>query len=305
MTAATLNAPWVAAIGGATVAAGVLCVAAGLSGHPAGRAGRPKRRSRPATVWAALVRPRRLRLLALAVSCGIAVLAVTRWPVAALAAAAAAVFLPGLVTGRSADDQIRRLEALEGWTRRLADLLAAGRGLEQAIEHSATRNLAGPIARPVATLARRLTVTRTPTEQALRLFAEELADPVADRIAAALILVARRRGRGAAAVLGGLAELVARDVHDRREVEAARAEHRTTVRWIIAILLTLTAAAVWQRTYATPFGTPVGQLVLAAVAACYAGSFWWLHRLAAGSPGHRLLDPVVSGQRAATGRAAR
>src|SRR5262249_57082013 len=60
-------------------------------------------------------------------------LALTGWPVAALATAAATLFLPGLVRPRAAQRVIARLEALAGWTRRLADVLASGAGgLEQA-----------------------------------------------------------------------------------------------------------------------------------------------------------------------------
>lgn len=239
------------------------------------------------------------RSLLIACAAALMVLAVTGWPVAALAAVAASVAVPRILAGRTAVDRIGRLEALEQWTRRLADMLSAGRGLEQAIESSATRNIPAPIASHVQTLARRLTVTRMPAEQALRLFADELDDPVADRIAAALILLTRRRGTGASSVLNGLAELVARDVTDRREVEAARAEHRTTVRWVVGILLVLTAAAVLQRSYVRPFDTGLGQAVLAVIATCYAGAFWWLHRLARPDNGRRFLGTPTAGRETA------
>lgn len=279
-----------AALSGAALIAGLWCVAAGLIGRVPNTAPTP-----PPSRWsrsAAAMTPGRLKAMLAALACGITALALTRWPVAGIAAGAAVACIPRIVTGRVAAQRIQRLEALEQWTRRLADLLAAGRGLEQAIEHSATRNVPAAIADPVAQLARRLIILRMPTEQALRLFADELDDPIADRIAAALILVARRRGTGASTVLGGLAELVARDVTDRREVEAARAEHRTTVRWVIGILLVLTTAAVFQRSYVAPFGTPTGQAVLGVVVTCYAGALWWLHRLGDPDESHRFLaDP--------------
>ncbi|MEQ4720951.1 type II secretion system F family protein [Nonomuraea sp. B19D2] len=230
------------------------------------------------------------RLITLSLGVSVAVYMFTRWPVAAVATGAAVFTLPKVMTGRAATERIRKLEALELWTRRLADLLVAGRALEQALEHSAVRNVPPAIAAPVTALARRLRVTRMPTEEALRLFADELDDPIGDRIAAALILVARRRGKGASAVLQQLAELVAKDVSDRREVEAARAEHRTTVRWIIAILALFSALAVFQKSYVAPYGTPVGQVVLAIVTLFYAATLAWLHRLGAAAPGHRFLN---------------
>lgn len=247
--------------------------------------------ARPPTRWAliraALVRQRRQLLLA--ALCGVATFGLTGWPVAGITGAAAVVAIPRVVTNRASVLRIKKLEALELWTRRLADLLTASRGLEQALEHSAVRNLPAPIAGPVTALSRRLSATRMPTEQALRLFADEVNDPVGDRIAAALILVARRRGSGAVIVLNRLAELVAKDVADRREVEAARAEHRTSIRWIIGIFTVSSAIAVLQKTYVAPFGTPLGQAVLAAVVAFYAAGLWWLHRLGTAPPGHRFL----------------
>ncbi|WP_345580269.1 type II secretion system F family protein [Nonomuraea rosea] len=241
--------------------------------------------SRWAGIWLA-----HYKLIAPALAVAVAVYAFTGWPVAAVAAGAAVFALPKMMTGRAAAERIRKLEALELWTRRLADLLVAGRALEQALEQSAARKVPPSIAAPVAALARRLRVTRTPTEEALRMFADELDDPIGDRIAAALILVARRRGKGASAVLQQLAELVAKDVSDRREVEAARAEHRTTVRWVIAILGLFSALAVFQKSYVAPFGTPLGQVVLAMVALFYAVTLVWLHRLGTAASGHRFLN---------------
>ncbi|MBT2235575.1 type II secretion system F family protein [Nonomuraea sp. NEAU-A123] len=230
------------------------------------------------------------RLIVLSLSVSIAVFALTGWPVAAVATGVAVLTLPKAMTGRAATERIRKLEALELWTRRLSDLLIAGRALEQALEQSAARNIPPAIAAPLAALARRLRVTRMPTEDALRLFADELDDPIGDRIAAALILVARRRGKGASAVLQQLAALVAKDVSDRREVEAARAEHRTTVRWIIGILAGFSALAIFQKSYVAPFSTPLGQSILAIVALFYAVTLVWLHRLGTAAPGHRFLN---------------
>ncbi|MGW0809008.1 type II secretion system F family protein [Nonomuraea sp. NPDC002799] len=249
---------------------------------------------RPPSRWAGLgkVLLAHYQLIALALAASVAVYMFTDWPVAATATGAVVFALPKMMTGRAATERIRKLEALELWTRRLADLLAAGRALEQALEHSAARNVPAPIAAPVTGLARRLRVTRMPTEDALRLFADELDDPIGDRIAAALILVARRRGKGASAVLQQLAELVARDVSDRREVEAARAEHRATVRWIIAILALFSVLAMFQKSYVAPFGTPLGQVVLAIVVLFYTATLVWLHRLGTAASGHRFLTDV-------------
>ncbi|MBN6050736.1 type II secretion system F family protein, partial [Nonomuraea sp. RK-328] len=272
------------------VLGGIVCIAAGVVGRPDDEVVRLPSR------WKAArgVLARHHRLIGLSIVVSIAVFGLTGWPVAGVAAGVAVLALPRVVTGRAAAERIRKLEALELWTRRLADLLVAGRALEQALEHSAARNVPPAIAAPVSALARRLRVSRMPTEQALRLFADELDDAVGDRIAAALILVARRRGRGASAVLHGLAELVAKDVGDRREIEAARAEHRTTVRWIIGIFVVFTCAAVFQQSYVAPFGTPLGQTVLGLVAAFYGLALWWLHQLGNAETAHRFLTDSES-----------
>ncbi|MFC5828629.1 type II secretion system F family protein [Nonomuraea insulae] len=275
-----------AALSAAMILGGVVWIVTALRTPSSDAPVRPP--SRWADVLAMVAAHYRLMIVALAAA--IVIFFATRWPVAAVAVGVAVFGLPKAVTGRAAKDRIRKLEALEQWTRRLADLLVAGSALEQALEHSAARNVPPAIAAPIGALARRLRVTRMPTEEALRLFADEVDDPIGDRIAAALILVARRRGRGASTVLQQLAELVAKDVADRREVEAARAEHRTTVRWIIGILAAFSALAVFQKAYVAPFGTPLGQVVLAVVALFYGVTLLWLHRLGHAAPGHRFLN---------------
>jgi hypothetical protein len=68
------------------------------------------------------------------------VYAFTGWPAATIAVGVGVFTLPKVMTGRAAAERIRKLEALEPWTRRLR-------------------------------------VSRMPTEDALRLFADELDDP--------------------------------------------------------------------------------------------------------------------------------
>jgi Flp pilus assembly protein TadB len=270
-----------AALAGGLIAAGLVLGARELIGRPrppaARRAGRPR----------AFTRPQRWRML-LAVATGLAALAITRWPVAGLAAAAAVIFLPRLSFVRGQRRRTEMLEGLEQWIRRLSDMLTASRGLEEALEASARTAPAG-IAEPVTALARRLSA-RTGTEAALRAFADDIADPAADRIAAALIIATGHRGGGVREVLNALAVMLARDVAARRDIEAERAVHRTTVRWIAVFILAFTAFAAANRAYSAPFGTLAGELVLALVAALYAVGLGWLHRLGTMPAPGRFLD---------------
>lgn len=217
------------------------------------------------------------RRLVIAAITGMALLALTGWPVVGLAGAAAVFFVPTLTSARAARRRIALLEGLEQWARRLADLLTASRGLEDALEVSA-RTAPPAIAGPVSALARRLSA-RTAAREALLGFAEEIGDPAGDQIAAALIIATSQRGGPVRGVLTALAELLARDVAARREIEANRAEHRTAVRWIVSFVGAFTIFAIINRSYSAPYGTLAGEGVLALVAVLYAAGLAWLNRL--------------------------
>jgi Flp pilus assembly protein TadB len=180
------------------------------------------------------------------------------------------------------------LDGLEQWARRLSDLLTASRGLEDALAVSA-RTAPAAIAGPVTALARRLSA-RVVTEEALRAFAAEIDDPAGDRIAAALIIATGQRGGAVYGVLSALAEILGREVAARREIEAERAQHRTTLRWIVGFIAGFTLFAIVNRSYSAPYGTLVGQTVLAAVALLYAAGLGWLHRLGSIPGPGRFLD---------------
>lgn len=229
---------------------------------------------------------------ALAVGVALALLLVTGWPVAALAGAAAVIFLPRVTSNRVNRRQMALLEGLEQWIRRLADMLTASRGLQEALEASA-KSAPEAVAAPVTALARRLSA-RVSTEEALRAFADEIDDPAGDRIAAALIIATGQRGGGVRGVLTALAEMLARDVAARRDIEADRAEHRTTLRWIIVFVGGFTVFAIFNKSYSAPYGTLAGEGVLALVALLYAAGLTWLHRLGMiPGPGRFLAGPAV------------
>jgi len=273
-----------AGLAGGMVIAGILLLAAELTRRapiPGSPAGYRLRFSRGA----------RRRMLA-AAAAGIAALAVTRWPVAMIAAALAVLFLPNMVSGKAARQRSAVLEGLEQWTRRVSDMLTASRGIEDALEASAAQPPAA-IAPAVVALGRRL-AARIGTEAALRAFAAEINDPAGDRIAAALIIATGRRGGAVRDVLNALAVMLARDIAARREIEADRAQHRTTVKWLTVFVAGFTVFAVLNRSYSAPYGTIAGQLVLALIAALYAGGLVWLHRLGTvPAPGRFLQEAVV------------
>jgi tight adherence protein B len=285
----------VSALGGAVAALGLVLVVVGLVGVPVAQASPDwrrllRRRFNRASAWVGSMRRRAVVLVAVP----LLTLVVTGWLVAALIAAAAVLWLPRLLSGRrAAETRIVRLEALADWTRRLADVLTAGAGIEQAIEASLA-SVPSPVSREVGLLVSRLRARR-PTEEALRAFGDDLDDPTADLVVAALLLAADRRGRGLARLLTALAGTVEEEVAMRRGVEADRAQPRTTARWVTYITIGVSSALlVFDRAYVAPFGTPAGQVVLALIGALFAVAFVWMHRLTSSAPTHRLLPPSGS-----------
>ncbi|WP_327591320.1 hypothetical protein OHA25_60310 (plasmid) [Nonomuraea sp. NBC_00507] len=274
---------------GSAFMAGLVCLAAGVRGRPMATAVSHAPPSRWVRLKTSAAQPRLRRRVLVALAAGLLVFALSRWVVAGVAAAAATAILPRLLSGRPAEARIAQLEALEQWTRKMADTLGASRGLEQALHYS-IRSCPAPLEEPVRLLATRLAVARLPTGEALRLFADDLDDPVADAVVGALLLAADVRGPGLHAVLTAAADNVARGVAARREAEAERAKHRAAMRWIAIIVIGSTAwLTLLQRQYFSIYSTTVGQLVLAAVSGVFAAGLWWMARLGRVRVEHRFL----------------
>ena len=264
-------------------ALGVALMVAGTRRHSQAPGARP--RSLPG-----LRQPRVLRLL-MSVLGGVAAAVVTSLPALGVAVAAAVLALPALLGGDArANARIDRVEAVEEWARRVADVLAIGVGLEQALV-AAARTAPEAIADEALTLSARVSA-RMPTEEALRRFADELADPSADPVVASLILAARRRGPGVAAALTAIAESVGEEVAARRRVEADRAKPRTTARAVTAITVLIIGVGLLNRGYTGPYGTFLGQVVLGATLGFFAAALWWMHSMTVTKPPARLLGPA-------------
>ena len=224
----------------------------------------------------------------LAIVLGMLAWILSSWPVAGVIVTLTTLGLPALLsTAHDATLSIERIEAVEEWTRRLSDILVVGVGLEQAIATS-VRSVPEPIRLEVTTLAAKLGARRA-TEDALREFADDLNDATGDFVVAALILGHRRRGPGLARALAALAESVGQEVSMRRAVEADRAKPRATARAVTLITLGVVALGALNRTYLSPYGTAVGQLVLLAVTALFTGSLLWMRALTVSEEQPRLL----------------
>lgn len=261
---------------------------------------------------AASGRARRRRAL-VAVAVGAAAWAVTGWPAAALGVVATGLWLPWLLgSAREIRARIEMLEALESWCRRMADILAGGGavGLTQAIAMAADAGGAvrsnEPIAKAVAVLAQRLReggntgaagtyVNGDTRRAALREFADAIDDRAGDTVAAALLLALGQQSGGIAAVLRQLADGVARDVRARRDIEAARAEDRQSIRLLLVIQAGLLAGLAMVPAFAAPYGTPVGQAVMAVLLSGTGVLLVWMRTLALGRPAPRFFGARLAG----------
>lgn len=277
------------AVLGALTVAGVLGALMALRPHtPQPRPERPPSRfgSRLASMS-----PRTRATLAASVLAGVLAALVTGWIAAIVVLPAAALGLPYLLTAPATAERIRRVEAMEEWTRSLAGVLGAGVGIEQALT-ATLRSTPDPIKPEVSALVARLRA-RWDTEAALRAFADDLDDVTGDLVASNLILAARRRNRSLSSVLQGVAESVAEDVASRRRVEAGRAKPRDSARLVTMFSMGVLLILAFTGDYIAPYGTPVGQVVLVVLLLAYAGGLLWMRKMAEGQPLPRFLGPAA------------
>lgn len=235
------------------------------------------------------------RRAAIGLAVGLMVLVATRWVAVAVGVGVLAGAWSQLFgAGRSARRGIDRLDALAAWTESLRDMVATGAALPEALPASAVA--AGPAIRPqVDTLIDRLQ-NREPLTDSLLRFADDLGDPGADLVVAALVLNVQAQGRQLRAVLTALARSSRSELEARRRIEADRRAVRRGVQVVVLVtvvmalgLLTLNPA------YVAPYREPIGQIVLAAVVAIFAVGFAWLRRLAEFRPPGRFLELTAQG----------
>ncbi|MFJ7909324.1 type II secretion system F family protein [Kitasatospora sp. NPDC096204] len=243
----------------------------------------------PGTAASRMVRLRRVQLPLALAGAPLAWL-FTGIPLTALLVPLAVFGLPWLFdTTRPDTHRIERLEALSEWTQRIADVLLLGVGLNQAIVTS-RRTAPAALEDEIGELAARLQARWRP-EEALRAFADSLADATADKVLAALVLRAGDSGPGLARTLSDMADSVREEVRQRRAIEADRAKHRTTIRWLVGIIVLVVMVGSFNTEYTRPYGTFLGQVVLAVVAALFVAIIAWMRALASHPPVPRLLTP--------------
>lgn len=230
----------------------------------------------------------------LALAGAVVVGVVTRWPVGVVGGALAGWYLPKMAGGtrrtRRADTE--KLRALASWANQLRDGFA-GVGMLQSTICDSEETAPRAIRLEVRRLAQRMRSSRPGSaERALRLFAGEMADSTADMIVTALLLATSGAAGSLPEILSALAEQADREVAARLEVESHRAEVLMARRIILGTVTVFTAyTLIFRGAYMRPFASPAGQVAAAAVIALFAGSAWYMDRLARLQPALRTMRP--------------
>jgi Flp pilus assembly protein TadB len=209
---------------------------------------------------------------------GLAIGALTGWPVGIVIAATGGFLAPSLLGAkarRSAEQA--RLDAIATWTEQLRDVMAAAAGLEQAIITTSV-HAPEPIRPEIASLAASIEAG-TNVRTALRRFAQCLDDPAGDLVVAALILAAEGSPRQLGELLGRLAATTRDTVKMRLRIETGRVRTRSSVKLVTSVtVLFSTGIVVFNPTYVEAYRGVAGQVVLIGVAGFFAGAYWWLAR---------------------------
>lgn len=230
------------------------------------------------------------RPVAIGVVAGIVAFVVTGWPVLLLAGPVVGVALPWLLSGPG-NRQVELLSALDRWVHGITATVGTGRSITDAVRRS-RRGVPTLLEEPVTHLIARLDDRWTMT-QALRTMADELDSPDADAVIAALIVASERGGTGASTVLSTLADSNQRRLRALREIETERAKPRIVVRQVTMITgVVLVVAFLAGQAYFEPYGSPVGQVILAVLIAAYLGALVLLRLIATPPVQARILRRV-------------
>lgn len=211
---------------------------------------------------------------------GLLTLALTHWVVLAVVVGLVVAFWDRAFGGaRNEREAIVRVEGLAAWIEALRDTIAGAVGLEQAIPATAIN--AAPSIRPALNLLVDRLRVREPLPDALMKFSDDLDDPSADLVVAALILNARLRGPGLRDVLSALAVSARDELDVRRRVESSRRSTRRSVQIVVGVIVFVAGLlVVFNREYVEPYATLVGQLVLALVLGMFGIGVFWMRQLA-------------------------
>lgn len=213
--------------------------------------------------WRATLLRSPIRGVVAPVCVGLVAYLATAWPLPSivLGVGIRVVLMSSERSARRIGQDLKRLEALSSWVENLRDVLIAGEQPLGAI--LATSRRVDP---DLAPAVRRLSfgLQHGDAGRALRRFADDLDDPVADLVVTGLLAAFERGGRSAE-MLTRVAEQTRQSIERRRIVEAERAPLVREVQIVTAIMaLLMVGIILTARTgYLPVYSTSVGQAVLA------------------------------------------
>jgi hypothetical protein len=268
----------VGAVTGLLAATGAWLVIQGLRGVP--MTDRPPRRmsSTRQALW---------RAGAVAAST-LVLWAATGWPAVGAVAGGVVAVVPMLVSARrERAASLARTEALASWAEMLRDTIVSHAGLHEAI------NVSAPVAPEVIRPAVHRLAVRAEhgsLSAALHRFADEVDDPVADLIVAALVIASERQAQRLPQLLSGIAT-AARDMAQMRlRVETGRARTYASSRSMVVITFGVAVGLfVFSRQFMEPYDTAAGQGVLLCVGLLFVGALWSLVQLGRPADAPRIL----------------
>lgn len=278
-----ISVPLLASVCAALVLGGLLLIVDGAMKRPPAP---PKPPARQRNRRRRLTGPQKA-MGAVAAVAGLVIAITTGFVLAVVILPVAVLLLPTLLSDGGTSRTIKRLEAIEDWSRHMAGRLGVGRMLEDAIMNSMA-TVKPAIEPEVRKLVARLRA-QWPLEKALDAFGDDLNDAVGDQLVASLKMAANRNNSaGLQAVLAEVADSIAISVSHRRMVDSEHSKVRQTVRLVTAFTLAvigITTLTGWM----APYGTPLGQAIFAVLVSAYIACLLWIRRTSQLPPPPRIL----------------
>ena len=205
---------------------------------------------------------------------------------------AAALFAASFpVTAARARRRRSREAAREAWPRLLEELriqtTALGRSVPQAlfdVSASAPAEL-----RPAFEAARREWLLSTDFERAVAVLKARLADATADAVGETLLVAHAVGGTQVDRVLTALADDRLLDLQGRKDADARQAGARFARRFVLVVPLGMAALGLGVGEGRAAYGTPTGQLLVAAGLVLLGACWWWSGRLMRLPPEERVF----------------
>lgn len=199
-----------------------------------------------------------------------------------LAPVAAALFAASFPVAAARSRRRRRLAAArEAWPRMLEELriqtMALGRSVPAALFEVGT---SAPVElRPAFEAARREWLLSTDFERAVTVLKARLADPTADAVAETLLVAHALGGTQVDRCLAALADDRVADLQGRKDADARQAGARFARRFVLVVPFGMAALGLGVGEGRAAYGTPTGQLLVAAGLGLLAVCWWWSGRL--------------------------